>query len=270
MRKIIRLLIALAAVILMAISGWNLFTIYSGYREADQANNEIIDQYVHVQTIPPAPDATQAPDSETTVPVETTEPTEAPEYAPITVDFDALMEVNKYVVGWIYCPDTNINYPIVQTENNSDYLRRKLDGSYSYSGTIFLDYRCEADFLDFNSIIYGHNMQNDSMFGTLEKYEKAGYYEEHPTMYLLTPDRDFRLDVIAGLNLSSTSRLYKINHTYDSFNEFLEDIYEESDFQSAIPMDQVLQTLTLSTCSYDYEDARYILVASMTELDRPE
>ena len=89
-------------------------------------------------------------------------------------------------------------------------------------------------------------------------------------MYLLTPDRDFRLDVIAGLNLSSTSLLYKINHTYDSFNEFLEDIYEESDFQSAIPMDQVLQTLTLSTCSYDYEDARYILVASMTELDRPE
>ena len=84
MRKIIRLLIALAAVILMAISGWKLFTIYSGYREADQANNEIIDQYVHVQTIPPAPDATQAPDSETTVPVETAEPTEAPEYAPIT------------------------------------------------------------------------------------------------------------------------------------------------------------------------------------------
>ena len=63
MRKTIRLLIALAAVILMAISGWKLFTIYSGYREADQANNEIIDQYVHVQTIPPAPAVTQAPDS---------------------------------------------------------------------------------------------------------------------------------------------------------------------------------------------------------------
>ena len=82
MRKTIRLLIALAAVILMAISGWKLFTIYSGYREADQANNEIIDQYVHVQTIPPVPDATQAPDSETAVPVETTEPTEPSTEAP--------------------------------------------------------------------------------------------------------------------------------------------------------------------------------------------
>ena len=120
---------------------------------------------------------------------------EKSETAPIKVDFDLLRAQNEDVIAWIYCPDTPINYPIVQSSNNEHYLRRLLDGSYNISGTLFMDFRNSADFSDWNSIIYGHNIKNDSMFGTLPLYEEQSYFDEHPVMYLLTPEKDYKINI---------------------------------------------------------------------------
>ena len=82
------------------------------------------------------------------------------ETAPIIVDFEVLQTENKDIIAWLHCPDTKINYPVAQSEDNSYYLRRLLDGSWNTAGTIFMDYRNSADFSDRHTVIYGHNMKN--------------------------------------------------------------------------------------------------------------
>lgn len=223
-----------------------------------------------MQTLPPAtepaPTIHRPGDPVETAPAE---PTEPKEFAPIRVDFEALLEKNPHVIGWIYAPDSPINYPIVQTENNSDYLRKALDGSYAHGGTVFLDYRCEGDFSDLNSIIYGHNLLDQTMFGTLERYKKQSHYDAHPTLYLLTPKGDYRVDLIAGLDVDADSVLYRTDHTTETYREFLREILRQSDFQTVFPTEDIPRTLTLSTCAYEYDDARYIVVGVLTPLDTP-
>ena len=100
------------------------------------------------------------------------------ETAPITVDFERLQEENKDIIAWLYCPDTEINYPVVQSKDNEYYLRRLLDGTWNIAGTLFMDYRNAADCSDLHTIIYGHNMKNNTMFGSLHRTEgsKSGCY----------------------------------------------------------------------------------------------
>ena len=95
---------------------------------------------------------------------------ETADIVPIQVDFDVLSKENQDVIGWLYCPDTSINYPVVQAADNEYYLHRLLDDSKNAAGTLFMDYRNSADLSDWNSVIYGHNMKNGSMFGSLPDY----------------------------------------------------------------------------------------------------
>ena len=122
----------------------------------------------------------------------------AVETPPIRVDFDALREKNDDVVAWIYCPDTPINYPVVQAADNEAYLHRLLDGSKNSAGTLFMDFRNSSDFSDWNSVIYGHNMKNGSMFGTLMDYKTQSYFDAHPKVFLLTPEQDYVVKIVAG------------------------------------------------------------------------
>lgn len=263
MKEKLRALGILAALAVMLFSGFRIFTISAGYRRDRDAYDRTAQQFVQTLDVPSSP-STEAP-PEVSVP-----PTEPPEYAPIAVDFDALMEVSSQAVGWIYCPDTGISYPIVQSDNNSDFLRAAPDGSYRYAGSIFLDYRCPPDFSGWNSILYGHNLMDESMFGTLERYRDQEYYEAHPTMYLLTPEADYRVDLIGGLELDARSELYRTDHTEESHRTFVEAVLAGSDFQASLEGLELTRTLTLSTCSYGYEDARYIVVGVLTPLDRAE
>ncbi len=147
---------------------------HAEYAHGTESYEEVAEQYVS--------EATDAEETEQNS-IEVPELTEPEETTPITVDFEALRKENGDVVGWLYCEDTPINYPIVQSEDNDYYLRRLLDSTWNIAGTIFMDYRNAPDFSDWNTIIYGHNMNNDSMFGTLQDYKKQAYYEEHPVLY---------------------------------------------------------------------------------------
>lgn len=131
------------------------------------------------------------------------------ETAPITVDFERLQEENKDIIAWLYCPDTEINYPVVQSKDNEYYLRRLLDGTWNIAGTLFMDYRNAADCSDLHTIIYGHNMKNNTMFGSLPKYSKQEYYEEHSVLYLLTPKQNYKVKLIAGIALSMLQPLQR-------------------------------------------------------------
>lgn len=129
-RKFIKIInIVLIAVFVMAV--FNIGKIYYDYNKADNIYEVMQDEYVATKDVESNSEATQGNDEQ---PPKSTEP-------PIAIDFDALLNRNKDVIGWLYCPDTVINYPVVQGKNNDQYLRKDLDGKYLVSGTLFADYR---------------------------------------------------------------------------------------------------------------------------------
>ena len=190
-----------------------------------------------------------------------------PPQPPIRVDFDALREENGDVVAWLYCPDTPINYPVVQSADNAYYLHRLLDGRENAAGTLFMDYRNTEDFSDWNSVIYGHNMNNGSMFGSLRNYREQTFADAHSELFLLTPDKNYAITVLAGFVTSADAALYNaLSPDEEEKARLIEAWMDASDFSSGIEPTPEDHFLTLSTCSYEYNDARYVLVGVLMEL----
>lgn len=186
--------------------------------------------------------------------------------APIQVDFDVLFAQNRDVVAWLYCPDTPINYPVVQGADNEYYLRRLLDGRSNASGTLFMDHRNAADWSDWNRVIYGHNMRNGSMFGTLTNYKDPTYFQAHPVMFLLTPERNYRINLLAGFVTAAHAQVYsEFSPGEEEKTELIGQWLEASDFDSGLFPAPEQRLITLSTCSYEYTDARYVLVGVLEE-----
>lgn len=187
--------------------------------------------------------------------------------APIQVDFDALRKTNPDVVAWLYCPDTPINYPVVQASDNDYYLHRRLDGSNNYAGTIFMDFRNSADFSDWNTIIYGHNMRNDSMFGTLTDYKQKRYLEAHPEIYLLTPECGYIINILAGFAAPDDSEAYNaLNPDAEEREALLRKWLDAAGYTGEDYPAADDRLVMLSTCSYEYQNARYVLMGTLQEI----
>ena len=133
---------------------------------------------------------------------------ESGQAAPIVVDFDKLCRENEDVTGWIYCEGTPIDYPVMHGDDNDYYLHHAYDGAYSVSGSIFTDSGNREGFVDSNTIIYGHNMNDGSMFACLTKWSDQKYYKKHPVIWLLTPERDYRIDLFSGYTTSAYAETY--------------------------------------------------------------
>ena len=182
---------------------------------------------------------------------------------PFNVDFTILKQENKDIIGWIYSKNTPINYPILQSNDNEKYLRRLYTGKYNTAGSLFMDYRNNSNFTDENTIIYGHNMKNNAMFGTLPKYKKQEYYEEHKDIYILTPEKKYKIELFAGYTESVDSKIYNLNKITENEKE---EIVKKSDFKTNVQLQELDKIITLSTCSYTYDGARYIIMGRLQEI----
>ncbi len=181
----------------------------------------------------------------------------------VEVNFDDLWKINEDVVAWLYQPDTNINYPVAQAGDNDYYLYRLLDGTWNGNGTLFLDYRNSSDFSDGNSIIYGHHMKTGDMFASLTKYKEQSYYDSHPFMYLTTPSQKFRVDFFAGCVVESNAAIYQ-SRSIASW--LLDDYCSRSTFRPVDGINKDGPILTLSTCSFEFENARYVMLGALVPL----
>ena len=182
--------------------------------------------------------------------------------APKVVDFDKLCAENPDVVGWIYCPDTIIDYPVLHGRDNDEYLRHDYTREYNINGSIFVDSDNARGFTDANTIVYGHHMATGAMFAVLEEWGAQSYYEEHPVMWLLTPTQDYQVVLVSGHHASAYSDMYEIYHEHDNdFARFLREIVDQSDFKpiedATINPDR--NYIMLSTCAYIFDNARYVL-----------
>ena len=176
------------------------------------------------------------------------------------VDFTSLREINTDVVGWLVSEDGEISYPMVKGKDNDFYLNHLFNGESNKLGAIFMDYRNNKDYLDKNTLIYGHNMKNGSMFSSLTKYKEQSYYDRYPTMLLYTPMGNFSIELFAGLvldgNDESVRLVFKDEH---DFQRYIELIRLNSTFKSDRVVEADDRIITLCTCSNEFNNARYAL-----------
>ncbi len=184
---------------------------------------------------------------------------------PRDIEFEKLLAQNEDTVAWIYCEDTEINYPIVQASDNDYYLRRGFDKKSNRDGSIFMDANNTNGFTDRNTIIYGHNMKSGNMFHDLALYKASTYYEKHPVMYLYTDGHNYKLELIAGCVIDGYDEIYNLNKTVLEVNADIERMRKKSTFQSDVTYTDDDRLVTLSTCSYERDDARYVVIGKLVE-----
>jgi SrtB family sortase len=165
-----------------------------------------------------------------------------------SVNFDSLGFPS--VTAWIKSEGTVIDYPIVQADDNCFYLHNLPDQSRHKWGSIFMDYRNSADFSDPCILIYGHNIRSGDMFGSLKYYKNQSYFEQHPSMFICTPQNDFILEIFAGYVLDSASEAPPLNFSDRAhFESFITDIRRRSFFESNVQVDFGDKIVFLCTCT---------------------
>lgn len=186
---------------------------------------------------------------------------------PVEVDFDALLAENREAAGWLYCEDTNINYPVMHGTDNDYYLHHSYDGKDSRAGALFAAAENRPGFEDCNTIIYGHHMKNGSMFAHLADWADQEYFDEHSEMWLLTPERNYRVDLFAGYLTSADSAAYTIfAGACPEFDEYLAEVRAASDVQSDVETPGDGRYIMFSTCEYEFQNARYVLYGKLTPI----
>lgn len=180
------------------------------------------------------------------------------------IDFDALHEINPDIIGWIYYEGTNINYPIVQGKDNDYYLHIAIDGTWTLGGTLFADAITEEPFNQFNTIVYGHHMQDHTMFGDIKELLDTEYCKAHPQFELITPEGKYHLRICAFLNQPADSAMYTTNfHDEEGKQGYINLIKSLATYITTEEMTTEDRLVVLSTCAYEYQDARYMVVGKM-------
>lgn len=190
------------------------------------------------------------------------------EQAPIDVNFEMLREMNANAVGWLYCEGTLINYPVMQSSDNSYYLKHLYNDQTNSSGAIFMDAQNAPDMSNVNTIIYGHNMKNGTMFTSLMNYSQQWYYNQHPVLYYLTEEHDYRIDVFASYETSDGSEAFTV--FFDSeptYANFLQQRRDLSQISSSVPVSTEDNIVTLATCGYNFKNSRYVVQGKVTQLN---
>ena len=167
------------------------------------------------------------------------------------VDFEQLKEVNEDIIGWIRVNALGISYPIVQGEDNDYYLHRTFEGVENFAGCIFMEYQNNPDMTDKNTIIYGHNMKNGSMFGKLKNFRETETYESNPYFWVYTPDKVYRYDIFSCAEVDVFGDTYQIRFSDDeAFMKFVDNAQARSVADGSwVEVTEEDTVMTLSTCT---------------------
>jgi len=183
------------------------------------------------------------------------------------VDFEGLWKTNKDVYAWITIPGTEIDYPILQHEtDNTYYLNYNIDGSYGYPGCIYTENMNSKDFTDNNTVIYGHNMKNGTMFAGLHKYEDKTFFEENQKILIYTPEEELNYTIFAAYIYDDRHLLYSFDFAQeDVYASYLEEIKNMRSMNALIREDVEVTSqdkiITLVTCIGNQPEKRLLVQA---------
>ena len=177
------------------------------------------------------------------------------------IDFEALFEINKDIAAWVSLPGTLIDYPVVASKDNYDYLERGFDGKQNRYGTPFMDMGNSPDFSDRNTVIYGHNMDDGAMFAGLHKFKEIEFFEETREIKLYTPEGMRRYEIFAAYITDDRNILFEKDYTNDAVWElYIKNVFDNEDaILKPIEIGENDQILTLSTCVKNEFYQRYLV-----------
>lgn len=183
------------------------------------------------------------------------------------IDWAALKEKNQDIYAWIYIPNTKVDYPILQHPTElSYYLNHNLDGSEGYPGCIYTQNLNQKDFSDPNTVIYGHNMKDGTMFASLHFYEDNNFFEENRYVFIYTEEQVYVYEIFAAYEGSDVHLLY--NYDFDTpsnFQMYLDSVLKIRDMSAHIAEDVEVSSqnhiITLSTCIKNKPKNRYLVQA---------
>lgn len=179
-----------------------------------------------------------------------------------SMDFAALREVNDEVLGWILIPWTRVSYPLLQAEDNDYYLNHTWRNTRSSVGSIFVEWRNQSDLSDFNTIIYGHRMNNGSMFASLKNYKQQSYWEEHPKVYIMDDYGMHTYEIFAAYEAGVDQDTYRLLFADDTEKQaFLDFCVSQSAVETGVVPTVEDRILTLSTCTGRGYDTRWVVQA---------
>lgn len=241
---------------LLLLSGLNIYKERSA-QEKEKEDFSTLAQMIEVIPTEPQPTSSAVTESK-----EQTKSEPITEPMPSEWNLTEVFNLNKDCIGWINIPNTYLNYPIMHTPNEPQkYIHKNFYGEFSYSGVPFMDNRCNLD--SANLIIYGHNMDNGTMFATLCCFVNYDFYNSHKEIYLQTVDGLKVYKIFAVLKVTKTDSWYKCIEveTEEKYNRLIADIKSRSLYQTSIEPQYKQQLLTLSTC-YGDNDGRLMVIAT--------
>lgn len=237
--RIVSNIVLAVAILVFCVSAFQLFRILSGYYEGRKEYDEVKELAITEE---------ESEDGDTR----------------FTVDFDTLLGINPDTVGWIrFDPEpSQINYPLVQTTDNSTYLNKTFSANDNTVGAIFVNAYNSPDFNDRNTIIYGHRMNDSSMFHDLAKYEDQSFWEANPYFYIYTPDgREITYHIYAAGQVTETSDTYLTEFADDAaYQAFLDYTKEASAYDTGVEVTTSDTVVTLSTCTKASDEHRMVVV----------
>ena len=233
-KKYIRRIVMLICMVVFVYSAYSLIKIHLKYRAIDNLNLEIVNNYV------------------------------VKKEGRFYVDWENLLKRNSDVVGWLYFPNTNIDFPILHGSDNNFYLHHDINRNASIAGSIFMDKRNDSMFTDINTIIYGHNMRNDSMFSDINRIAHGRIEDYSSYIYVYLPNNTLKTYKIVSINKTDTSNPIFIR-TINNIEELSEMMLEGQIRSNPWPDNHMGRLLMLSTCGdgglFEYTQNRSIIFA---------
>ena len=254
--SILRTIILIAAIGVFVYSAWNLYTIYHGYHAANEEYSDLADSFTSPvkkkenesrgESTPgtePQGETHEEPDGRL---IEDAEP-------PVSVNWEELKAINPEIVGWIYVDaEPVINYPICQTKDDEYYLHMTFRREYLFAGSIFEECMNASDFSDVNTIVYGHNMKNGSMFGMLKQLKNQDVYDANPYFWILTPNGNYRYHIFAAFDTGAESDVYTlISAGGPEALEWEQKMQSRSEVKNSVQLSGDDNCVILSTCTSD-------------------
>ena len=236
--SILTTIVLVIAICVFCVSAFQLFQILSSYKKGDSEYKRVQDLAVETEEL----------DGETI----------------FSVDFHKLKEINPDTVAWIRFEEPSIiNYPVVHSHNNKEYLIKLFGEGENTYGTLFVDKDNAGDFTDRNTFIYGHRMKSGSMFGKLEKYAEKDFYEKYPYFYIYTPDgKESVYQIFSAGVVKDTSRSYDKQYADDqAFADYINHIKAQSNYDTGVEVPADAQIVSLSTCTVDSNEDRFLVHA---------
>lgn len=191
------------------------------------------------------------------------------------VDFKALWEINTDICAWILVPGTQVDYPVLRREAAQEpyddyYLQHTVEGASGLPGSIYMEPCNAADFSDVNTVLYGHNMKNGTMFGSLHEFENDAFFDEQEYIYVAMPEKLFVYRIYAAVTYSDLHIMgnYDFENGED-FVEFLDSLVENRSMSDLFREDMEVaaedKLLTLSTCVKGDDYKRFLVVAVLID-----